>query len=247
MGPGAEARGNDAPLRGRAPAGHRWWVNGQGQTFAGVEGPVEFRMGSPPDEPGRDPDEPAHRRRIPRRFAIAVREVTVAQFQEFLRQDPEVERSPDQPVQPRPGRADEPDDLVPGGGLLQLAEPASGPARSATSGIRRDDMPRDGGPPRDAARGLPPAHRGGMGIRLPGGGRDRPGPMDSPSACCPDTPGTRATAGTGPGRSGACCPTTWASSTCWATPWSGARMPPITIRTRPRGRRPLPGCLPDPG
>ena len=49
----------------------RWYVNGQGQTFVLIEGPVEFRMGSPPDEPDRDPDETPHHRVIPRRFAIA--------------------------------------------------------------------------------------------------------------------------------------------------------------------------------
>ena len=31
----------------------RWYVNGQGQTFAVIDGPVEFRMGSPPTEPER--------------------------------------------------------------------------------------------------------------------------------------------------------------------------------------------------
>ena len=30
----------------------RWFVNSQGQTFAVIEGPVEFRMGSPPDGSG---------------------------------------------------------------------------------------------------------------------------------------------------------------------------------------------------
>ena len=34
----------------------RWYVNGQGQTFAVIEGPVEFRMGSPPTEPDRIAD-----------------------------------------------------------------------------------------------------------------------------------------------------------------------------------------------
>ena len=29
----------------------RWFINGQGQTFAVIDGPVEFRMGSPPTEP----------------------------------------------------------------------------------------------------------------------------------------------------------------------------------------------------
>ena len=32
----------------------RWYVNGQGQTFAVIDGPVEFRMGSPPTEPSRN-------------------------------------------------------------------------------------------------------------------------------------------------------------------------------------------------
>ena len=34
----------------------RWFVNSQGQTFAVIEGPVEFRMGSPPTEPERIAD-----------------------------------------------------------------------------------------------------------------------------------------------------------------------------------------------
>ena len=56
----------------------RWFVNSQGQTFAVIEGPVEFRMGSPPTEPDRiAANELPHRRIIPRRFAIAAKEVTV--------------------------------------------------------------------------------------------------------------------------------------------------------------------------
>ena len=35
------------------PGGRRWYVNGQGQTFAVIAGPVEFRMGTPADEPER--------------------------------------------------------------------------------------------------------------------------------------------------------------------------------------------------
>src|SRR5271166_2549730 len=38
----------DAAMRGKEPGEHRWYVNGQGQTFALIEGPVEFQMGSPP-------------------------------------------------------------------------------------------------------------------------------------------------------------------------------------------------------
>ena len=57
-------------------------VNSQGQTFALIEGPVEFTMGSPPTEPDRsEADELPHRRVIPRRFAIATKEVTVEEYQ----------------------------------------------------------------------------------------------------------------------------------------------------------------------
>ncbi len=64
----------------------RWFVNSQGQTFAVIEGPVEFSMGSPPTETERFAgQEPLRRMRIPRRFAIAAKEVTVEQFQRFLK------------------------------------------------------------------------------------------------------------------------------------------------------------------
>ena len=55
--------------------GRRWFVNGQGQTFAVIDGPVEFSMGSPTTEPDRQVVETLHRVRIPRRFAIATKEV----------------------------------------------------------------------------------------------------------------------------------------------------------------------------
>jgi formylglycine-generating enzyme required for sulfatase activity/tetratricopeptide (TPR) repeat protein len=64
----------------------RWYVNGQGQTFAVIEGPVEFRMGSQPTEADREGGSEAPRRmRIPRRFAVAAKEVTIKQFQRFLK------------------------------------------------------------------------------------------------------------------------------------------------------------------
>jgi formylglycine-generating enzyme required for sulfatase activity len=78
----------DARLRGKDRGERRWYVNGQGQTFVLIEGPVEFRMGSPPTEPDRDPDETPHRGIIPRRFAIAGKEVTVEQYQRFARGNP---------------------------------------------------------------------------------------------------------------------------------------------------------------
>ena len=49
----------------------RWYVNGQGQTFAVIEGPVEFRMGSPPTETERIAGTSPRGGCVPRRFAIA--------------------------------------------------------------------------------------------------------------------------------------------------------------------------------
>jgi formylglycine-generating enzyme required for sulfatase activity/tetratricopeptide (TPR) repeat protein len=68
--------------------GRRWFVNSQGQTFAVIEGPVEFRMGSPPTDTDRvdfNRVETPRRMRIPRRYAMAAKEVTIEQFQRFLK------------------------------------------------------------------------------------------------------------------------------------------------------------------
>ncbi len=64
----------------------RWFVNSQGQTFAYVDGPAEFQMGSPDSEPERSTEsEPLRRIAIPRRYAIATKEVTIEQFQRFVK------------------------------------------------------------------------------------------------------------------------------------------------------------------
>ncbi len=118
----------------------RWYVNGQGQTFAVIDGPVEFRMGSPPtDEPeraGGDNDQPPRRMGIPRRFAIAAKEVTVEQFQRFLKTNshlnrplPTSRRASSASTVPDPGRTLDRPRLVYGGPLLQLAERAGGSAQ----------------------------------------------------------------------------------------------------------------------
>ena len=62
-------------------------MNGQGQTFAVIAGPVNFEMGSPGTEPDRDSRESPRRVLVPRRFAIATKEVTVDQFQQFLKRN----------------------------------------------------------------------------------------------------------------------------------------------------------------
>jgi eukaryotic-like serine/threonine-protein kinase len=67
----------------------RWFINGQEQTFTIIEGPVEFRTGSPPTEPKRHSAtfalETPRRVVIPRRFAIAAKEVNIEQWQRFER------------------------------------------------------------------------------------------------------------------------------------------------------------------
>jgi formylglycine-generating enzyme required for sulfatase activity len=62
----------------------QWYVNGQGQTMVVIPGPVEFVMGSPPTEEGRQVGESQHKRRIGRTFALAAKPVTKEQFLRFL-------------------------------------------------------------------------------------------------------------------------------------------------------------------
>jgi formylglycine-generating enzyme required for sulfatase activity len=84
-------------------ADRRWYLNSQGQTFAVIDGPVEFRMGSPPAEPDRVADnEPPHRRIIPRRFAIAAKEVTVEQYEQFVTENPGVDHAVNDRYSPDP-------------------------------------------------------------------------------------------------------------------------------------------------
>ena len=112
----------------------RWFVNSQGQTFAVIEGPVEFRMGSPPTEPDRFAgNEIPHRRIIPRRFAIAAKEVTVEQFQRFVKLTNPSRSLPSFPsatdsYSPDPEGPMNRSRLVHGRRLLQLAERAGGVA-----------------------------------------------------------------------------------------------------------------------
>lgn len=57
-----------------------------------IHGPVSFTMGSPETEPYRDSDEVQHQVIIPRSFAIAATETTVAQFQQFLDDHPAIKK-----------------------------------------------------------------------------------------------------------------------------------------------------------
>jgi formylglycine-generating enzyme required for sulfatase activity len=87
----AEERLVELRDKGRGP--RRWFLNSQRQTFVLIEGPAEFRMGSPHSDPDRVPrSEIPHRRMIPGGFAIAAKEVTVGQYQSFAREFPGHER-----------------------------------------------------------------------------------------------------------------------------------------------------------
>ena len=66
----------------------QWYVNSQGQTMVVIPGPVEFMMGSPKTEEGRQASATQHRRRIGRSFALAAMPVTVAEYRRFDQGDP---------------------------------------------------------------------------------------------------------------------------------------------------------------
>ena len=73
------------------------FATAEGLTMVVIRGPVEFRMGSPQSELGRNPaadspDEAQHTARIQRSYAISIHEVTVGQFRRFLDAHPEVKR-----------------------------------------------------------------------------------------------------------------------------------------------------------
>ncbi len=86
---------NLAALGDKLPVGRDWFVTARGgHTLAVVRRPVEFWMGSPAGEPrGWSFDNEAlHRKRIPRSFAVATREVTAAQFKAFLQAHSELQK-----------------------------------------------------------------------------------------------------------------------------------------------------------
>jgi serine/threonine protein kinase/formylglycine-generating enzyme required for sulfatase activity len=61
----------------------QWYVNGQGQTMVVIPGPVEFLMGAPTTEAGKNNFEWQHKKRIGRTFALAAKSVTVEQFRRY--------------------------------------------------------------------------------------------------------------------------------------------------------------------
>ena len=93
-----------------------------------IEGPVEFRMGSPPTEPDRIAQtRPRTASIIPRRFAIAAQEVSVKQYQAFVKENPGVDHAQNDRYSPDPEGPMNQRLLVRCRRLLQLAEPQGEP------------------------------------------------------------------------------------------------------------------------
>ena len=218
----------DRSLGERTDRGRRrWYVNRQGQTFAAIEGPVGFLMGSPASDLERmEQMERPRRMTIPRSYAIATTEVTTAQFRRFAR-----------------SRV--------GAGRPRAALDRFGPEDdSAITGIdwytaaeycnwlrRRKDCPKTSGAIRPRRTGLtpkgcgcpwmcstarvivcPPSPNGST----PAGPAPSPaGISAAPSSWSAGMRGTRTTAATAPIPAGHCCRMTWACSTRWGTYSSG--------------------------
>ena len=84
-------------LSHKPPAGVHWFINGQGQTFSAIQGPVDFMMGAPAYMKANMTPEEAnlHHQRIPRSFAIATKEVTNSEYRTFLEEHPELKETRD--------------------------------------------------------------------------------------------------------------------------------------------------------
>jgi serine/threonine protein kinase/formylglycine-generating enzyme required for sulfatase activity len=68
----------------------RWFRSCSGHVMSIIRGPMEFRMGSPLEESDRDNDEFPHREKLLHSFAIATKEITVKQFEQFLKENPRI-------------------------------------------------------------------------------------------------------------------------------------------------------------
>jgi serine/threonine protein kinase/formylglycine-generating enzyme required for sulfatase activity len=95
-------RPEDRPANGGDEgAGRGWYVNGAGMTMVRITRPGPFLMGAPPGEPGREDYEKQHLATIDHAYDIGMTEVTVGQFQRFLRERPRRDQAA--PVPEKPG------------------------------------------------------------------------------------------------------------------------------------------------
>jgi formylglycine-generating enzyme required for sulfatase activity len=89
--------------KGQILGERHWYLTIAGPTMAALPGPTSVRVGSPPEEEGRDAsDETQVDVRIPRTYALSTTEVTLAQFLEFMpdfrHQESDYTTSPDCPA-----------------------------------------------------------------------------------------------------------------------------------------------------
>ena len=71
-------------LPGQTEGQRHWYVTSEGHTMVTISGPVEFMMGSPTTERGREAyTERLHCKQIDRSYAVANKETTVEQFRRF--------------------------------------------------------------------------------------------------------------------------------------------------------------------
>ena len=159
------------------PSDRNWFINSSAQTFAIIRGPVSFRMGT---VPGSDPyaggDEAPADRSITRSFAIATREVSLADLRLFIKDHPDLIPIFDSPMV----RMRIPSDDCAVGALSWYDAARYCNWLSSREKIPEDQWcyPRLIGPgmtlPKKRARthGLSPADGGRVGVRLPIGGDD---------------------------------------------------------------------------
>lgn len=82
----------DLQLAGLPPSPRHWYVTAKYQlTMTVIRAPIEFIMGTPyTDLKDKNSNEAPHRVKVPRSYALATKEITVAQFRRFLDENPRV-------------------------------------------------------------------------------------------------------------------------------------------------------------
>ena len=83
----------------KPPTGRKWFLGPNGHTFS-VAGPLEGWVGSPLGEDGRKGDESRQYFRTGRTLAVAVTEITTAQYRAFLKDEKIVEERPEDDESP---------------------------------------------------------------------------------------------------------------------------------------------------